>query len=74
MTTTIDLAYGIGVTDKIACNYEESTMRVGSMVYIRDTSPECCCPPVYNNEMKTGASAAPRPRPPGARLVRFGPR
>ncbi|KAH8054670.1 hypothetical protein JL722_8611 [Aureococcus anophagefferens] len=77
-TTTIDLAYGIQVVDRIACNYEESTMRatgasffdrsrdrfrplsVGSMVYIKESSPECCCPPGYNNELKTGTFFCPK--------------
>ncbi|KAK7250318.1 hypothetical protein SO694_00007350 [Aureococcus anophagefferens] len=74
-TTTIDLAYGIQVVDRIACNYEESTTRardrrasffdrsrrsVGSMVYIKESSPECCCPPGYNNELKTGTFFCPK--------------
>lgn len=59
-TTTIDLTYGAGVTDKIACNYEESTIRVGSMVYVKDSSPECCCPPKFNNEKKTGIFFCPK--------------
>mmetsp|Transcript_7183 Transcript_7183/g.21170 ORF Transcript_7183/g.21170 Transcript_7183/m.21170 type:complete len:394 (+) Transcript_7183:305-1486(+) len=58
-TTTINLTYGVGVTDKILCNYEESSMRVGSMVYIKETAPECCCPPAYNNEEKTGTIFCP---------------
>ena len=44
----------------IACNYEESKIRVGSMVYVKDSSPECCCPPKFNKEKKTGIFFCPK--------------
>ena len=34
--------------------------QVGSMVYIKESSPECCCPPGYNNELKTGTFFCPK--------------
>ena len=30
------------------------------MVYIKESSPECCCPPGYNNELKTGTFFCPK--------------
>lgn len=59
-TTTIDLTYGMNETKKILCNYEEASIRVGSMVFVKDTAPECCCPKPYNNERKIGAFYCPR--------------
>ena len=35
-------------------------MRVGSMVFVKESSPECCCPPSYNNELKTGTFFCPK--------------
>ena len=40
-TQTINMTYGIGVTNKILCNYAESEMRVGSMVFVKEQSPWC---------------------------------
>ena len=37
-----------------------SPPQVGSMVYIKESSPECCCPPGYNNELKTGTFFCPK--------------
>lgn len=59
-TQTINMTYGIGVTNKILCNYAESEMRVGSMVFVKEQSPWCCCPPAFNNEDKTGYSYCPK--------------
>jgi len=57
-TTSISLRYGDNAS-KIICNYKESTIREGSMVYVLDSSPECCCPPEYNNDQKTGHFRCP---------------
>ena len=35
-------------------------MRVGSMVFVKEQSPWCCCPPAFNNEDKTGYSYCPK--------------
>ncbi|KAJ1446662.1 hypothetical protein M885DRAFT_545625 [Pelagophyceae sp. CCMP2097] len=59
-TTTIDLTYGIGEADKILCSYEEADIRLGSMVFIKASAPECCCPEAFNNEVKTGQFFCPK--------------
>lgn len=58
VTSTMSLSYGFNQS-RILCNYEESTLREGSMVFITDAAPECCCPPDYNNDKKIGRFFCP---------------
>lgn len=58
VTTTIPLTYKNNQS-RILCDYEESTIRTGSMVFVNDNSPQCCCPPFYDNDKKTGAFFCP---------------
>ena len=36
---------------KVICNYQESKMRVGSLVYVNATAPMCCCPKAFQREL-----------------------
>ena len=42
-TTTIPLTW-LNDTSKVLCAYAETFIRVGSIVYVKDTAPKCCCP------------------------------
>ena len=46
-TTMLNLTW-MGEADKVLCAYSESEIRVGSVVYILPTSPQCCCPDQYD--------------------------
>lgn len=62
ITTTIPLTYK-GDPRKIICAYEETKIRVGSMVRISSkTTPTCCCPPAYTAVRKVGSFFCPRKR------------
>ena len=43
-TTTIPLTW-LNSTNSVLCAYSETSVRVGSIVYIKPTAPRCCCPP-----------------------------
>jgi hypothetical protein len=58
-TITIDLTYK-GDKNRILCAYNETRIRVGSMVRITQDSPQCCCPPWYNKLSKHGSFFCPR--------------
>ena len=58
-TTTIDLTYK-GNPNRILCAYNETKIRVGSMVRISEESQQCCCPPSYNKLTKLGSFFCPR--------------
>ncbi len=60
-TTTIDLSYK-GNANRILCAYNETKIRIGSMVRIKEghNSPQCCCPPRYNKLSKHGSFFCPR--------------
>mmetsp|Transcript_19797 Transcript_19797/g.33126 ORF Transcript_19797/g.33126 Transcript_19797/m.33126 type:complete len:539 (+) Transcript_19797:100-1716(+) len=45
---------------KILCSYSESELRIGSLVYIKDTAPVCCCPPPFTSETRVGSFQCPR--------------
>lgn len=49
-----------GDPTKILCQYSESFFRIGSVVYVQNTAPVCCCPPNYNPLVNTGSFFCPR--------------
>jgi len=49
-----------GDPQKVLCQYSESFFRVGSVVYVTDAAPVCCCPPNYNPLTRTGSFLCPR--------------
>ena len=59
ITTTIPLTYKNDPT-RILCNYQESRVRVGSMVRINSNAAVCCCPPPYRDSTKKGSFFCPR--------------
>ena len=59
ITTTIPLTYR-GDPTRILCNYQESRVRVGSMVKINSNAAVCCCPPIYRDSTKKGSFFCPR--------------
>ena len=63
-TTIIPLTYNADPT-RILCNYQESRIRIGSMVRINSNAAVCCCPPSYRDSTKRGSLFCPRR--PGAR-------
>jgi len=58
-TTTIDLTYK-GDKDRLLCAYQETKIRVGSMVRVVEESPQCCCPPKYNRVSTKGSFFCPK--------------
>lgn len=58
ITTKIDLTYK-GDKTKILCAYDESKIRLGTMVRVLDTSPRCCCPPKYHRVTRKGSFMCP---------------
>ena len=59
VTTTIDLTYKDN-DNRILCAYNETKIRIGTMVKVTDNSPQCCCPPTYNRITKHGSFFCPR--------------
>ena len=57
-TTTIRLLYKAN-PNHVLCAYEETRIRIGSMVKILELSPTCCCPPKYSEATKTGSFFCP---------------
>ena len=45
---------------KVLCFYSESFLRVGSIVYIKKTSPICCCPRPYKATERYGSFLCPK--------------
>lgn len=58
-TTIMPLTYKADPT-RILCNYQESRIRVGSMVRINSNAAVCCCPPTYRDSTKRGSFFCPR--------------
>ena len=58
-TTIVPLTYKADPT-RILCNYQESKIRVGSMVRINSNAAVCCCPPTYRDSTKRGSFFCPR--------------
>lgn len=58
-TTTLPLTWK-GDPNKLLCQYSESFFRVGSVVYVTDSAPVCCCPSNYNPLTRTGSFLCPR--------------
>lgn len=45
---------------KILCTYTESTLRIGSMVYIMNNAPVCCCVRPYKAATRFGSFQCPK--------------
>jgi len=58
-TTIIPLTYKADPT-RILCNYQESRIRIGSMVKVNSNAAACCCPSAYSNSTKRGSFFCPR--------------
>jgi len=61
LTTTISLLYK-NHPSHLLCAYEETRIRIGSLVKILDISPLCCCPPKYSEVTRTGSFLCPKKR------------
>ena len=44
---------------KVLCSYSESVFRIGSLVYIKNVAPVCCCPPPFSIESRVGSFQCP---------------
>lgn len=44
---------------KVLCTYSESVFRIGSLVYIENTAPVCCCPPPFQSASRRGSFQCP---------------
>lgn len=44
---------------RVLCAYSESTLRIGSLVYIKANAPVCCCPPPYTSATRVGSFQCP---------------
>ena len=44
---------------KVLCSYTESVLRIGSLVYIKDSAPVCCCPPPFSSDTRVGSFQCP---------------
>mmetsp|Transcript_33497 Transcript_33497/g.98725 ORF Transcript_33497/g.98725 Transcript_33497/m.98725 type:complete len:526 (-) Transcript_33497:526-2103(-) len=59
ITTIIPLTYKAD-PNRILCNFQESRVRIGSLVRINSNSAVCCCPPIYRDSTKKGSFFCPR--------------
>jgi hypothetical protein len=57
-TTMLPLTWK-GNSSKVLCQYSETFLRVGSLVYIKSSAPVCCCPPPYSSDTGTGSFQCP---------------
>lgn len=57
-TMTLPLTWMKNQT-KVLCSYSESVFRVGSLVYIKSSSPVCCCPPPFQAATRVGSFQCP---------------
>jgi len=57
--TTILPTTWINNQTKILCSYAESTLRLGSQVYILASAPVCCCPPPFSSDTRVGSFQCP---------------
>jgi len=57
-TTVMPLTWMNNQT-KVLCTYTESVFRIGSLVYIQNTAPVCCCPPPYQSATRKGSFQCP---------------
>jgi len=44
---------------KVLCSYSESKFRIGSLVYIQNSAPVCCCPPPFTSSTREGSFQCP---------------
>lgn len=44
---------------KVLCSYSESVLRIGTLVYIKDSAPVCCCPPPFSADTRVGSFQCP---------------
>ena len=59
-TTLLNLTW-MGDVNKVLCAYSEAFIRVGSVVYILPTAPQCCCPAQYDFVYQRSFAGAPEP-------------
>lgn len=57
-TTTLPTTWMKNDT-KVLCTYTESVLRIGSIVYIQNTAPVCCCPTPYQSTTRVGSFQCP---------------
>ncbi len=57
-TTVLPLTWRNDPT-RVLCSYSESVLRIGSVVYIRNTAPVCCCPPPFQSDTRIGSFQCP---------------
>ncbi|CAM9791198.1 unnamed protein product [Choristocarpus tenellus] len=57
-TTTISLSWK-GNTSMTLCDYEHTSLLVGTMVLIAEDTPICCCPKEYSQMDSTGSYMCP---------------
>ena len=58
-TTVMPLTWQ-GNASRVLCSYSESFLRPGSLVYVKDTAPVCCCPPPFSADTRVGSFYCPR--------------
>ena len=49
----------MGDPNRVLCAYYQDYIRVGSIVYVKQEAPRCCCPPVYDGSTRVGSFACP---------------
>lgn len=57
-TTVLPLTW-MNNQSKVLCTYSESVFRVGSLVYIQNTAPVCCCAPPFDSTTRKGSFQCP---------------
>ena len=57
--TTVIPTTWMGNNSKVLCSYSESALRIGSLVYIQNTAPICCCPAPYSADLRYGSFQCP---------------
>jgi len=45
--------------NRVLCSYAESVLRIGSLVYITDQAPVCCCPQPFSSATRVGSFQCP---------------
>ena len=58
-TSAISLRYD-GDRNRVLCAYAENKIRIRSMVMIKQSAPQCCCPPIYSTQKYTGFKFCPK--------------
>jgi hypothetical protein len=58
-TTVLPLTW-FGDVNKVLCSYTETGLRTGSIVYITDLAPVCCCPRPFSVDDRIGSVQCPK--------------